>query len=136
MTLYFAYGSNMDRRQMARRCPGATVLGTITLDGWRFSINQRGVANILPDPAGRLVGLLWSLGAGHEAVLDDYVGVDDGHFVREWLDLPGHGQALVYIATDSNIGRPRPGYLERILAAAKAEDLPGWYVEELAGWGD
>lgn len=48
--LYFAYGSNMDEAaQMAERCPGAEVIGLATLPGYRFVINQRGVATL---PAG------------------------------------------------------------------------------------
>ena len=27
MTLYFAYGANMERAAMRKRCPGATALG-------------------------------------------------------------------------------------------------------------
>ena len=126
----------MDRRQMARRCPGATILSTVTLAGWRFSITRRGVATILPDPVGRIVGVVWRLETGHADILDDYVGVNDGYYTKDWIDLSGHGRALVYLATDSAIGRPRRGYVERILAAAKAEGFPGWHIDQLAGWVD
>jgi hypothetical protein len=38
MTLYFAYGSNMDRPAMKRRCPGARALGPATIDGHRYFV--------------------------------------------------------------------------------------------------
>ena len=45
--LYFAYGSNMAVEQMARRCPTSVFIGTARLDGYRWQINKRGVANIV-----------------------------------------------------------------------------------------
>lgn len=44
---YFAYGSNMDRQQMRGRCPGAVLLGTARLPGYRFIINRAGVASVV-----------------------------------------------------------------------------------------
>ncbi|EPE08057.1 aig2 family protein [Ophiostoma piceae UAMH 11346] len=45
--LYFAYGSNMAVEQMARRCPTSVFAGMGLLNGFRWQINQRGVANIV-----------------------------------------------------------------------------------------
>ena len=33
MTLYFAYGANMERAAMRKRCPGAAALGVAVLRG-------------------------------------------------------------------------------------------------------
>jgi hypothetical protein len=49
--LYFAYGSNLSPEQMARRCPDSIFLGKATLRGYRWQINERGVANIVAAPA-------------------------------------------------------------------------------------
>ena len=47
--LYFAYGSNCNLGQMARRCPAAKKVGPVTLDGYRLTFNGKrsgtGVAN-------------------------------------------------------------------------------------------
>jgi len=45
-TLHFAYGSNMDREQMSRRCPGAEYVGAASLPGYRFIINGRGYTTV------------------------------------------------------------------------------------------
>ena len=45
---YFAYGSNMDADQMGRRCSAAAIIGTASLEGYRFIINSRGVATVAP----------------------------------------------------------------------------------------
>ncbi len=39
--------------------------------------------------------------------------------------------ALIYIANDERLGTPRPGYLERVVAAAGHSCLPEHYIAEL-----
>ena len=52
--LYFAYGSNMNRNQMAFRCPDAEVAGSVRLEGYRLAFRENGggvgVATVLPEP--------------------------------------------------------------------------------------
>ncbi|KAB8300284.1 hypothetical protein EYC80_000484 [Monilinia laxa] len=49
-TLYFAYGSNLSLTQMKSRCPNSTYYGLGLLQGYIWIINERGYANIIPDP--------------------------------------------------------------------------------------
>ncbi len=134
MRLYLAYGSNMCREQMASRCPGAFAIGTVVVPGWRFIINRLGVAAIVADPSTRIHGLVWTLPPPDEATLDIYEGVADGEYTKQIMPLDGHGTAMFYAASDTDPGPPRPGYLERIIAAAAREGLPDDYVSELATW--
>ena len=69
---YFAYGSNMNLDQMARRCPDAEVVGAVRLDGYRLAF--AGVATILPDPGSHVDGVLWEISAEDEKRLDFYEG--------------------------------------------------------------
>ena len=75
--LYFAYGSNMDKIQMAERCRTAKVVGTVQLEGYNLAFRDNGggygVATILPGP-GCVEGVLWSLGKADERNLDHYEG--------------------------------------------------------------
>ncbi|KAL2161011.1 hypothetical protein VTH06DRAFT_8724 [Thermothelomyces fergusii] len=50
-TLYFAFGSNLWKQQMSRRCPSSTYLGIGRLRGYEWFINARGYANIAPSSA-------------------------------------------------------------------------------------
>src|SRR6185436_11351355 len=60
MTLYFAYGANMERAAMRKRCPGATGHGVATLRGWRYTIAQG--YGCIARASGRCVsGVLWRL---------------------------------------------------------------------------
>ncbi len=136
---YFAYGSNMDVEQMRYRCPGAKVVGTGLLKQHRFIINRHGVASVVPDPTQCVYGVLWHITPAHEAVLDDYEGVDEGCYYKAQVDIEtanASERALIYIASDSNPGKPRPQYMERIVVAALYHKLPPRYVEELRRWLD
>lgn len=122
---------------MAHRCPGALLRGSGSIPGFRFRINLHGVATIVPSKA-TVYGVLWDLIAEHEARLDDYEGVSLGLYGKKQISvqLPGGAtiQALVYVAANSQLGQPFPGYLELIIAAAKEHALPAAYVTELERW--
>ncbi|TAK99197.1 MAG: gamma-glutamylcyclotransferase [Rhodospirillaceae bacterium] len=68
--LYFAYGSNLDRRAMARRCPQAEPVAPARLDGYRLVF--RGFADIVKDPAGIVWGALYRLTPSCIRALDKY----------------------------------------------------------------
>jgi hypothetical protein len=42
--------------------------------------------------------------------------------------------ALVYIARPRGVGRPRSGYMEIVIAAAREWELPNSYVASLSHW--
>ena len=44
--LYFAYGMNTNKEEMAYRCPGARALGKTILSGYRFEFKS--FATIVP----------------------------------------------------------------------------------------
>ena len=137
--LYFAYGSNMDARLMAERCPGARALGVAQLENWRFVITKRGSASIAP-AWGRIVhGVLWRCAPAHVHVLDAYEGVHWGNYrtcrvtVRDEAGRPY--RAFTYVANRAPGGRARVDYmLTVVLPAAEAFGLPEDYRRELAGW--
>jgi len=140
MTLYFAYGSNMDAGQMALRCAGARLVRAATLDGFRFIINARLVATIAPDVSAHVHGLLWMIDEGDEKTLDSYEGVEYGTYRKETVgvvdDAGGASQTLTYIASNNMPCKvvQGDGYLERIVTAARSKALPDDYVLELESW--
>ncbi len=60
MTLYFAYGANMERAGMRKRCPGAVALGPARLRGWRYIIAS-GYGSVAPAQGCEVHGVLWRL---------------------------------------------------------------------------
>jgi cation transport regulator ChaC len=134
---YFAYGSNMNRGLMRRRCPGAVALGRARLDGWRFVITADGYASVVPAAGGRVHGVLWRLTPRDRAALNRYESLDSGLYTVLHLLIQGPARrlaALVYVGRRRTPGRPRPGYLAPVLAGAREFGLPEDYVRALARW--
>ena len=111
MTLYFAYGANMERAAMRRRCPGATALGTGRLSGWRYLIAQ-GYGSVARASGRSVFGVLWRLTPRDLAALNLF-------------------ESLVYVGRQRGRQRPMPGYQERLVAAAEDWQLPARYLAEL-----
>ena len=135
--LHFAYGSNMDRTAMARRCRDARALGTATLENWRFVIVREGYASIMPASGDVVHGVLWRLSARDLAALNAYEALDSGLYRRRMLPVRGSAgcvQALVYVARGREPGCPAPGYQDVIVRAARDWHLPGAYVRALERW--
>ncbi|MCZ7531163.1 MAG: gamma-glutamylcyclotransferase [Acidimicrobiia bacterium] len=131
---YFAYGSNMNTRQMAQRCPTARVVQLAILERYAPLVNVRGVLTLRSSVPGRTHGVLWHLEAADLVILDRLEGVDEGRYDR--VERPvllesGVTTAFVYIDPRMEVGRVRPGYLERVLHGAREHGLPQNYVDHL-----
>jgi gamma-glutamylcyclotransferase len=86
-SLYFAYGSNLQLAQMRKRCPESRYLGVAYLRGYKFQINQRGYANVVPSQDDVVAGLCYLLSAEDERRLDVNEGVAFGAYQKEILDV-------------------------------------------------
>lgn len=135
--LHFAYGSNMSRPLMQRRCPEAREVGTGVLPGWRFVITVDGYASIVPWPAEFVYGVLWRLSPRDLAAVNAYESLDSGLYIRRMLPVRcdrRQVRALVYVARQHALGRPRPGYMAVVEEAAREWRLPEDYVQRLGRW--
>ncbi len=112
---YIAYGSNLNLKQMAKRCPTARVVGTALLKDWKLTF--RNVATIEPcvnsiTPVG-----IWEIDKESERALDIYEGFP--HLYRkEYLDVVVNGKSekcLVYIMNGGNPRLPHISYFNCIL---------------------
>jgi len=133
MTLYFAYGANMERAAMARRCGGAIPLGPAVLRGWRYVIAE-GYGSVAPAPGMCVFGVLWRLTPRDLAALNIFESLDSGLYRRAMLTVELGGErarALVYVGRKGGKRRAMPGYQERIVAAAEEWRLPKRYIAEL-----
>ncbi|KAL6720133.1 hypothetical protein ACLMJK_002054 [Lecanora helva] len=74
-SIYFGYGSNLCQGQMQLRCPKSRFLGLGRLSDYRWMINDRGYANIVPNQGSQVYGLVYSLEPSDESALDRNEGV-------------------------------------------------------------
>jgi cation transport regulator ChaC len=130
---YFAYGSNMNRAQMAERCPGAIMEGTGVLPDREFRINRRGVATICESSEQNVHGVVWRISEAHESTLDICESVAEGRYRREFFQVSLEGgrstESLVYVDPIVEAGVPRDGYLEKVITGAIEHELPEAYIE-------
>ena len=82
MRRYFAYGSNMDARQMKERCPQSEKQEIVELSGYEFFINKRGVANIRQNKDKKVVGIVYTISEDDEKELDKCEGVQSVAHVK------------------------------------------------------
>lgn len=118
--LYIAYGSNLDRGQMARRCPTAEVVCSGMLYGHEllFRGSQFGaVATVVPKPGACVPVLVWKIKPSDERALDLYEGYP--HLYRkENLSVTMDGRErdiMAYVMTgEREYGVPARSYYETI----------------------
>jgi len=118
--LYIAYGSNMDTRQMALRCPTAKLIGSSEVEGYRllFRGSKTGTYATIEKAEGYKVPIIiWEIGETDEINLDRYEGFPSFYYKKE-LTISVDGKrrkAIVYIMDESRpLGEPNYGYYEVI----------------------
>ena len=137
MTLYFAYGSNMDEAAMRARCPAARAFGPARLDGYSFFIGNDGWGSVRPRAGAVVHGVLWKVTPRDLAALHAYEWLDQGVYKLRHLPVRFGARMvkpLIYILRHDTVGRPKPGYAEFCAAAARAWKFPERYVRSLERW--
>ena len=144
-TLYFAYGSNIDLKQMARRCPAAQVVGPATLENYELAFRGSGFATIVPKKGSVVHGLLWSITPLCEQALDRYEGYPC-HYTKEPVSVrTADGaavSAMVYIMAEPLCRQPalpsetyygiiRRGFKENHLSVSSLEDARNRTIQAL-----
>lgn len=139
-TYNFAFGSNMDEGQLLSRCSQASLLGKAVLNDYKFIINERGVASIIEETGSYVEGVIWLLTKSDEVNLDRHEGIGKGYYYKKniivitELEPKREIETRVYLATNQTIGKPREGYLEKILNAAAKFKFNLDYVEKIKGF--
>ena len=84
MTLYAAYGTNLDPARMGERCPHSPMRTTGWLTGWRltFGGEEHGwdgaLATIVEDPIDQVFVAVYDVTREDESALDEWEAVDLG----------------------------------------------------------
>lgn len=137
MTLHFSYGANMSRAIMKRHARDAAPLGVAELSGHRFVITGDGYASVEPARAETVHGVVWRITPRDRVMLDVWENVAAGLYRAEMVPVRHGGElmpALVYFARPRGEGRPKPGYLELVIAAAREWRLPASYIRSIEAW--
>lgn len=140
MTLYAAYGSNLDPRQMLLRAPHSPHRGTGWLRGWRLTFGgeeigwEGAVATLAEDSLHSVFVSIYDLTSADENALDEWEGVTTDLYrkIRVRVEtLDGSALCYVYVLNSFEGGLPSSRYLEIMIAAAREAGAPEDYLTDL-----
>jgi cation transport regulator ChaC len=138
--LYFAYGSNLNPKQMKQRCPNSTALGAATLQDHELvfvghSRHWNGaVADIRPKSGSTVEGIVYRVNADDISILDQKEGMKYTRNLSKYnpfkVKMNHTGQELPvisYLRKERNEERKQPSqlYKRAIVNGAQGKDLDG-----------
>ncbi len=144
---YFAYGSNLLVARMEERTGPLREVHRARLAGYRFAFNKQRnhgqiYANIVPDDASEVWGVVYRCNAAALGKLDKAEGVSNGDYERMAvtvvLDSGERVAAIAYVACEDSVcepSRPSRDYFEKIVTGAHHHKLPDAHIrmiEDLA----
>jgi gamma-glutamylcyclotransferase (GGCT)/AIG2-like uncharacterized protein YtfP len=140
VTLYAAYGTNLDPARMSERCPHSPLQTTGWLTGWRltFGGEEHGwdgaLATIVPDPFEQVFVAVYDVTPDDERTLDEWEQADTGLHRKTKVrvsTMTGDLVVWAYVLDAFEGGLPSASYLGVLADAAEAADAPADYVAAL-----
>jgi len=137
VTLYAAYGTNLDPARMGERAPHSPLRMTGWLTGWRltFGGEEHGwdgaLATIVEDPLEQVFVAVYDVTREDEGVLDTWEAADVGLYRKTRVrvsSLTGEILVWAYVLDAYEGGLPSASYLGVLADAAEAADAPDDYV--------
>ena len=150
MTLYFAFGSNMDIAQMMERCPATRIVGPAELRDHELAFphysgaRRCAVAGYRPAPGKSVWGVVYDARDDELLYLDTFEGFRfgrpraDNAYNRVEIEVLGNGAPLACMTYEAT-AHEAPGftsrhYLGQLVAGARHHGLPADYVAFLEGF--
>ncbi len=140
MTLYAAYGTNLDPARMSERCPHSPLRETGWLEGWRLTFGGEelgwdgAMATIVQDSFEQVFVAIYDVTDEDVSALDSWESADTGLFRKTKVRVSTMNEevvAWVYVLDAFEGGLPSASYLGVLADAAEAADAPADYVAAL-----
>jgi gamma-glutamylcyclotransferase (GGCT)/AIG2-like uncharacterized protein YtfP len=134
---YFAYGSNLDARQLEKRCPGATGLFRARLPHHRLDFTYYsshwvgGAADVLPHSNSQVWGAVYELDSSDLVLLDRFERGYERVVLRVFDDEEREHLVTSYTVREKRSFRPTDIYLDKMLRWGEHWHLPDEYLEAL-----
>ena len=140
MTLYAAYGTNLDPARMGERCPHSILQSTGWLTGWRltFGGEEHGwdgaLSTIVQDPFEQVFVAVYDVTPEDERALDGWEAADTGLYRKTKVRVQSMTGELVvwaYVHDAYEGGLPSASYLGVLADSAEAAGAPEVFVAAL-----
>ena len=115
--LYFAYGSNLNHKQMHIRCKDSRYIKSAFLEGYKLSFcaasRDYGVANIVKKKGSKVPGGIWEISESDEKELDVYEGYPT-LYTKYFFNLNGKRVMFYIMKRRYSFKLPRRSYVDTI----------------------
>ena len=121
--LYLAYGSNLNKKQMSKRCPKAKPIGPIILSGYKLEFRRVATIKHTKKIEDKLGCGLWEITKDCEKLLDIYEGFPIV-YSKITIELKDGRNVMTYIMNNGALGPPTTKYFNTIKNGFKDFELP------------
>tara|TARA_Y100000590_G_scaffold409020_1_gene500715 strand:+ start:794 stop:1234 length:441 start_codon:yes stop_codon:yes gene_type:complete len=125
--LYFAFGSNLNRKQMKRRCKDSKYIGCYTLKNYKLSFRTNkyaggvidgGVADIEKKKNSKVLGAIYKISKKDEKKLDVYEDFPS-LYIKKYFKIYGKKVMFYYMPKKTKHVSPSRRYLNIIIQGYK-----------------
>ena len=131
--LYFAYGSNLNHKQMHIRCKDSRYIKSAFLEGYKLSFcaasRDYGVANIVKKKGSKVPGGIWEISESDEKELDIYEGYPT-LYTKDFFKLNGEKVMFYIIKRQHSFKPPLRQYVDIINQGYKDCNLDREYLKK------
>ena len=121
--LYLAYGSNLNKKQMSRRCPNAKPVGSVILTGYKLEFRRVATIKHTKKTDDKLGCGLWEITEKCEKSLDIYEGFPHV-YSKKIIKLNDGREVMTYYMNNGEISPPSLKYFNTIREGFKDFGLP------------
>ena len=116
--LYFAFGSNLYRKQMKKRCKDSKYIGCHKLKGYKLVFRHMyyggGVADVERKKNSTVLGAIYKISKNDEKVLDVYEDFPI-MYIKKYFKLFGKKVMFYYMPKKTKPNPPAKIYLNKII---------------------
>ena len=120
--LYFAFGSNLNQKQMKRRCKDSKYLGCYSLKNYKLVFRNYflggGVADIQKDKNSTVLGAIYKISKKDEKELDVYEDYPKT-YIKKYFKILGKKEMFYYMPKKTMHVPPSKRYLNLIIQGYK-----------------
>ena len=120
--LYFAFGSNLNQKQMKRRCKDSKYIGCYSLRNYKLVFRNfflgGGVADVQKQKNSSVLGAIYKISKKDEKKLDEYEDFPKT-YIKRYFKLLGKKVMFYYMPKKSKHILPSKRYLNLIIQGYK-----------------
>ena len=113
--LYFAFGSNLNRKQIKRRCKNSRFISRHILKNYQLVFRSKyGAADVQKKKGSSVLGAIYDISKADEKKLDVYEEFPK-HYIKKYFKIWGEKAMFYYMPSKTKQTEPSRKYLNLII---------------------